>query len=112
MTAFRIFLGAILLILAAYSLVVIGDHGVDLYSVFFGDMAKMEWAGQFNLDFMFMLMLSGLWVAWRNQFSAGGLVLGLLAFMGGALFLSVYLLFLVSQTKGDMRQLLLGTSRA
>ena len=33
----------------------------------------MKWFGQFNLDFMGFLILSAIWVAWRNQFSAAGL---------------------------------------
>lgn len=108
MTGFRILLTAIFVVLLAYTAVVIAHHGWDLLSVFFGDMGKMAWPGQFNLDFMFMLTLSGLWVAWRHRFSAPGLGLALLAFFGGASFLSVYLLILTLQTRGDMRQVLLG----
>jgi len=29
----------------------------------------MQWPGQFNLDFMCMLLLAGLWVSWRHRFS-------------------------------------------
>lgn len=82
------------------------------HSIFFGDIAKMEWPGQFNLDFTFMLTLSALWVAWRNAFSALGLALGLFALFGGALFLSAYLLVLSLQTNGDVRMLLLGPGRS
>ena len=55
--------------------------------IFFGDMAKFTWPGQFNLDFTTFLMLSGLWVAWRHHFSASGLILGAIAVVGGMLFL-------------------------
>lgn len=112
MIAFRIFLVAVFLILGGYTAVVAADHGVNLLPIFFGDMAKMEWPGQFNLDFMFMLLLSGLWVSWRHRFSVGGLVLGLLAVLGGSLFLSVYLLVESIRTRGDHRVLLLGPARA
>lgn len=84
---------------------------MDLLPVFFGDMAKMGWPGQFNLDFMCMLMLSALWVAWRHRFSGRGLALGLLAFFGGALFLSVYLLVVTLGADGDVEALLLGPQR-
>ena len=109
MAAFRILLVLILVAIAGYTAIVVANHGMDLLSVFFGDMAKMGWAGQFNLDFMCMLTLSALWVAWRHQFSGPGLTLGLLAFFGGALFLSVYLLVVSSQVDGDVKALLLGS---
>jgi hypothetical protein len=64
--------------------------------------------GQFNLDFMGMLTLSALWVAWRHRFSKAGLGLGALAFFGGSLFLSIYLLVVSRQSGGDMKELLLG----
>jgi hypothetical protein len=71
----------------------------------------MQWPGQFNLDFMCMLLLAGLWVSWRHRFSVGGLLLGLVAVFGGALFLSAYLLVESFRAKGDMRRLLLGAAR-
>ena len=108
MTAFRALLFLMLLVLSAYTAVVISNHGWDLLPVFFGDMAQMTWPGQFNLDFLFMLTLSAVWVAWRHNFSTAGLALGALALFGGALFLSVYLLILTWRVQGDPRRLLLG----
>jgi len=96
--------------LMVYTAVVSANHGWNLLSIFFGDMATMTWPGQFDLDFMFMLLLSGLWVAWRHRFSAAGLVLGIVAVFGGALFLSIYLLVVSLRAKGDMREMLLGES--
>jgi hypothetical protein len=110
-TAFRVLLIAMCAILVGYTGVVIANHGMGLINVFFGDMATMGWPGQFNLDFMFMLTLSALWVAWRHQFSIVGLLLGLLAFFGGSLFLSTYLLALSWLTRGDLEQMLVGTRR-
>jgi NADH:ubiquinone oxidoreductase subunit 2 (subunit N) len=111
MNAFRTFLVVVFVVIAGYTLVVVASHGLNLLPVFFGDMARMQWPGQFNLDFMCMLLLAGLWVSWRHQFTATGLVLGLLAVFGGALFLSAYLLVESFRTKGDMRKLLLGAAR-
>jgi hypothetical protein len=51
-------------------------------------MAKFGWAGQFNADFMAMLVMSAIWVAWRNNFSKLGFFLAPVAFLGGAAFLS------------------------
>lgn len=94
MTALRAFLFAYVLCLGIYTGVVIANHGWDLYSVFFGDIVAMTWAGQFNTDFTGFLMLSALWTAWRNRFSATGFALAPVALLGGMLFLAIYLLWL------------------
>ena len=112
MTVFRIFLALIVVVCSVYTAEVVMTHDVGLYGVFFGDMAAMGWPGQFNLDFMCMLALVGLWVAWRHHFSAMGLLLGFLAANLGAPFLATYLFIAVGQAKGDMKEVLLGTARA
>ena len=48
----------------------------------------------------------------RNQFSAPGLGLALVALFGGIPFLTTYLLYLSYQTKGDIRVMLLGEGRS
>jgi hypothetical protein len=111
MAPFRALLVVMLFVLAGYTALVISNHGLGLLAVFFGDMAAMGWPGQFNLDFMFMLALSAIWVAWRHEFSMAGIALGALAFFGGAMFLTVYLLIASGQVQGDVRKLLLGRSR-
>ena len=111
MTAFRVLLVAIIVTVGAYTSVVIANHGLNLFSVFFGAMAEMGWPGQFNLDFTSMLMLSGLWVAWRHQFSGAGVALGVGALFLGAPYLSIYLLVASVRAGGDMRQVLLGSAR-
>lgn len=108
MLLFRFLLFFMLVAIVAYTGVVIARHGIDFLPVFFGDMARLGWAGQFNLDFMCMLMLSALWVAWRHRFSAGGIALAVLAFFGGAPFLCVYLLIAGARGDRDARAMLLG----
>ena len=112
MTLFRLFLVAVFLTIVGYTAVTISNHGMDIVPIFFGDMAAMAWPGQFNLDFFCFLLLSGLWVSWRHQFSPAGLALGLVAVFGGMLFLSAYLLIVSLRTGGDIRAIMLGTSRA
>lgn len=112
MAVLRALLWTMLVALTGYTGVVISSHGWNLLPVFFGDIATMAWPGQFNLDFLFMLTLSGIWVAWRHRFSMAGIALGVLAFFGGALFLTIYLLIAISQAHGDPNTLLLGSSRA
>jgi len=111
MTAFRTLLIILLTTLIGYTGVVIANHGLGLFNIFFGDIAVMGWAGQFNLDFMFMLILSACWVAWRHQFSGIGILLSLLALFGGSLFLTIYLLILSWQFNGNVKTVLLGKER-
>lgn len=111
MTAFRALLIAWWVTIAGYTAVVVATHGLNLFPVFFGDIARLGWPGQFNLDFTSMLTLSALWVAWRHEFSGAGLALGLLAFFGGGFFLTAYLLIVSLATRGDVATLLLGPTR-
>jgi hypothetical protein len=110
MLALRTVLVAHLAWLTAYTLIVIANHGLNLFPVWFGDWAAMGWAGQFDLDFMGFLMLSALWTAWRNAFSPLGLALAVVAFFGGMMFLSIYVLIL-SLGAGDIKAILLGAQQ-
>lgn len=112
MFAFRLFLTAFLAVLTGYTAAVIADHGWNLLPVFFGDMASLTWPGQFNLDFFGYLLLTGLWLAWRHEFRASGLALAVVGTLGGMMFLCVYLLVIAAQTRGNIRAMLLGQSRA
>lgn len=112
MLVFRILLALMLIVLSVYTAVVVGNHGINLLPVFFGDMMEMAWPGQFNLDFMGFLTLSAVWTAWRHHFSPLGLVLAVAAFFGGTAFLTIYLLVASYQVRGDVRALLLGPQRA
>ncbi|MCI1143541.1 hypothetical protein MOP88_16625 [Sphingomonas sp. WKB10] len=69
MIAFRALLIAAWTALAIYTGVVIARHGMDLLPIFFGDIARMTWSGQFNADFSCFLLLSALWTAWRHHFT-------------------------------------------
>lgn len=111
MPAFRALLLIGWLILVSYTAVVIAAHGMNLLPVFFGDIGRAAWPGQFNLDFLCLLVLSATWTAWRNAFSVTGILLSLAALFGGAGFLLPYLLFLSFRTRGDLPTLLLGPSR-
>ncbi len=112
MNLFRGFLVVLLAIVAGYTAIVIANHGLGLFPIFFGDMAAMGWPGQFNVDFMSMLLLSALWVAWRHHFSGVGLILGAFALFGGGPVLTIYLLIASVQANGDVKEILLGKARA
>lgn len=111
MPALRVFFAILFLGLLGYTLVVISQHGINLLPVFFGDIAKLAWPGQFNVDFMCFLSLSALWLAWRHHFSALGWLLGLCGFFGGALFLLAYLFIVSLKVNNDIKVLMLGEHR-
>lgn len=108
MAALRLLLVIMFLVLAVYTGFVIAEHGLVLFPYFFGDVGRADWSGQFNLDFLMMLMLSALWVSWRHRFSGVGLALGVVAFFGGMGFLSVYLFVQSFLTKGNVVEILIG----
>ena len=112
MTAFRILLISFFAILLIYTSIVVMEYGLNFVPFALRDAHAMEWPGQFDVDFLMLLSLSALWVGWRHQFTAAGLLLGLLAFLGGASFQCIYLLVVSLQAKGDMREILLGKARA
>jgi hypothetical protein len=112
MALWRIVWIGIIVLVGVYTALVISVHGWGLYSVFFGDIATVAWPGQFNLDFLMLLTLSGLWVAWRHQWSVAGFVLGIGAANLGAPFLCAYLLITSLRVRGDAAALLLGEQRA
>lgn len=112
MAILRLYLAVFFIVLAIYTGLVVAYHGVGLVQIFFGDMAALTWPGQFNLDFMGFLMLSGLWVSWRHDYRPVGLLLTPLAVFGGMVFLTVYLLIESFRVNGDLKALLLGARRA
>jgi len=112
MTLLRVYLVAVLAILTGYTLVVGMNHGWNLLPIFFTNIAEMSWSGQFNFDFMTFLGRSGIWVAWRHQFTGGGIALGVVAFFGGMMFLAPYLLWASANAGDDAKVLLLGSGRA
>jgi hypothetical protein len=108
MKLFRLYLAVVLIAVIVYTWITVQNYGWGLFPVFIGDIMKINWSGQFNLDFMCMLTFSGLWVSWRNRFSLAGILLGLLAFVGGTLFLASYLIYLSIEAKGDLKKVLIG----
>ncbi|MBX2877270.1 MAG: hypothetical protein KTR30_34435 [Saprospiraceae bacterium] len=112
MGALRILLLLFALAILPYTFYTISHEGLNLFSVFLGDLQSLSWSGQFNLDFLTYLILSSLWVAWRHDFSSRGLLFALCASILGMSFLAPYLLMMTFQVKGDIVHLLLGSQRA
>ena len=108
MVKFRILLLAFIVGISIYTVVVVVNHGLNFFPVFFGDVFAVTWRGQFNFDFLCFLILSGLWVSWRHNFSSRGLLLGFCAFILGIMFLAPYLLFASMSANGNTTELFLG----
>lgn len=107
MKAFRIFLLAVITTMLVYTIIVGNNHGWNFATFFFADLTAMSWAGQFNLDFSFLLLFTGMWIAWRNKFNLVGMGLGLFTLVGGIPFISTYLLILSMKTN-SMKEILIG----
>ena len=69
---------------------------------------SMTWMGQFALDFQCYLILSALWIAWRNHFSTLSIIIALVAMILGIIAFAPYLLFLIAKEKGDLKAILVG----
>ena len=112
MAAFRVILVLLFLWVVGYTIPVLAEFGLaPLFPTFFGDMAAFTWPGQFNADFFGFLILSGTWVAWRNQFSPLGIGLGVVAVFGGIPFLTAYLFIMSFKVNDDLRLLIMGPGR-
>lgn len=92
MTVLRYILFLILLIILPYTAVVIWLNGMNYFPVFFAPLGAFGWQGQFNIDFACYLTLSGLWIAWRHNFSSMGIIFGIISVGGGLIFFAIYLI--------------------
>lgn len=111
MALFRTILVLLFVVFAGYTVTVVAEHGVNFFPAFFGQLAALNWSGQINLDFLIYVLMGAGWVAWRHEFSPGGIALAVLALCGVLTF--VPYLFIVSvRAEGDVRTLLLGRERA
>lgn len=112
MTFLRNFTVLLFLVVAAHTAYTGFLHGWDFLSAFMTVLVSLTWPGQFALDFMCYLLLSGLWVAWRGGFTGASIGLGLLAAIMGMLVFAILLLVFIARSKGDIRKLFLGVHAA
>jgi hypothetical protein len=94
--------------LLAYTFIAFQKEGAGLFSVFLDNIKSLTWTGQFNLDFLCYLMLSGLWIMWKNNFSGKSILVGAFAMILGIVFFAPYLLWLLYKENGDLRRVLVG----
>ena len=110
------FLRAILLFLVvsftAYTCLTIAREGPDFFTPFFGGLVEFGWAGQISLDLICFSTMAGLWIAWRHQFSALGLLLGAIGAVAAWVFVGPYMLVASLKARGDVLAFVLGQRRA
>ena len=112
MVMYRLFLAFIIATVGIYTFPVVSEFGIIvLLPSFFGEIGEVNWQGQFNLDFLMFLLMSGFWIAWRNNFTRKGIALGIGGFFFGAPYLAAYLLYLSFQFGGDAEKVLIGERR-
>jgi len=101
-------LSLLLIGLLVYTFFTIRQDGFDFIGAAVTYVGSLNWSGQFSVDFFCYLILTALWVAWRGKFKFLALGLAFLALIGGYLFLGLYLLFLLTTHKGNLKNVLLG----
>lgn len=106
------FFGALLLVqtigMLFYTVIALKNDGFNFITRAQEFVLSMAWMGQFTLDFQCYLMLSALWIAWRNKFTGKAIVLALAAMILGIIVFAPYVLFLLNREKGDLKRVLLG----
>jgi hypothetical protein len=94
--------------LFAYTFIAYQTEGAILFSVALNNLKSLTWSGQFNLDFLCYLTISGIWIMWRNKFSGISILVGTVAMILGIVFFAPYLLWLMYKENGDLKRVLVG----
>ena len=94
--------------LIIYTLHVGTNEGWSFIKVAIDNTTALNWNGQFGLDFSCYLLLSGIWIMWRNEFSVLSIVLASVAMIIGIIVFAPYLLYLLVKENGDIKRVLLG----
>lgn len=94
--------------LLVYTFFAFQNEGADLFQIFIANIASMTWNGQFNLDFSCYLILSGVWIIWRNKCNSTSILVGLTAMILGIIVFAPYVLYILKKENGDLNKLLIG----
>ncbi|MCX6317153.1 MAG: hypothetical protein NTW29_07670 [Bacteroidetes bacterium] len=96
------------LAMLTYTFIALKQEGASLFYVFLSNIQELSWNGQFNLDFSCYLLLSGIWIMWRNKFAAPYILFGIVAAIAGIIVFAPYLLWLLVAEKGNLKRVLMG----
>lgn len=94
--------------LLIYTIIAFNTEGADLFSIFMQNIISLNWSGQFNLDFLCYLTLSGVWIMWRNKFTGNSILVGIVAMVVGIIAFAPYLLWLTNKENGNLKRVLIG----
>ena len=94
--------------LIIYTIIAIQNDGANFLARAQEFVTSLTWMGQFALDFQCYLILSALWIAWRNMFSVNSIMLAIAAMILGIIVFAPYLLYLLSKENGDLKVVLTG----
>lgn len=83
-------------------------EGADLFGVFITNIKSVSWNGQFNLDFSCYLLLSAIWIVWRNKFAPSSFFIAIAAMIIGIMIFAPYLIWLTVKEKGNFKAVLIG----
>ena len=104
----KILLALMAISVSVYTIFAFQNEGGNLFQIFISNLAALNWNGQFSLDFSCYLILSGIWIMWRNRFSVSSIVFAMFATIIGITLFAPYLLFLLYKEKGDIKKLIIG----
>lgn len=93
----------------AYTMIVIKNDGANFLSRALEFLASLTWMGQFTLDFQCYLILSALWIAWRDKFSVRSIGIAIIAMVLGIIVFAPYLLYLLHKEKASIKAVLIGS---
>lgn len=94
--------------LLSYTIIVMKNDGFNFLSRAQEFALSMKWMGQFALDLQFYLILSALWIAWRNKFTGKSILMAMFAMILGILVFAPYLLYLIFRENGSLKKVLVG----
>lgn len=94
--------------LLIYTFYVGTEDGWSFIEVGFANIKAMSWEGQFLSDFNCYLLLSGIWIMWRNHFSAKSIAFSLFPMILGIIVFAPYLIYLIVKEKGNLTRVLVG----
>lgn len=95
--------------LLIYTFIAMQNDGLNFLEKAQEFATSMQWIGQFSLDFSCYLLLSGLWIIWRNELSTSSIIFAVIAMILGIIVFAPYLLFLLNKEKGDLIKVLVGS---
>jgi len=91
-----------------YTILVAKNEGFIFAQVAIENVKSLAWIGQFTLDFGCYLILSALWIVWRNRYKPSSIVMAIVAGIFGIVVFAPYLLYLLYSERGDVIAVLVG----